>query len=278
MPVKSRYFPTNDEKNAAYAARRWQNKQSGFSRLLATITGLLNTSRPHLTWISPDKMSLLHKIPVIGVVGGIGSGKSFFAQTLAKEKNVVIVDADVVGHRLLLRPEIRRRIQERFGDEVVATDGSIQRRSLAKMVFGDSPEQIRSKADLEAIVHPPLAAELHQQIAEAQASGQADAIILDAAILLEAGWRDFCDAVVMIEVSPEIRLQRVQTTRGWSKDDLNAREASQFSLEQKRAAADYVLVNEGSEEEVARQALQVFKQIIDSQKMIERKNSISNSQ
>jgi dephospho-CoA kinase len=210
-------------------------------------------------------MSSTRKIPVIGVVGGIGSGKSFFAQTLAKRKNVAIVDADVVGHRLLLRPEIRQRIRERFGDEVVATDGSIQRRSLAKMVFGNSPEQIQSKADLEAIVHPPLAAELHQQIADARAAGCVDAIILDAAILLEAGWRDFCDAVVMIEVPFETRLQRVQTTRNWCEADLHAREASQLPLDQKRAAADYVLVNEGPEDVLEVRSLQVLKQIIDSQ-------------
>ncbi|MDB5388277.1 MAG: Dephospho-CoA kinase [Planctomycetaceae bacterium] len=224
-------------------------------------------------------MSLQRKIPVIGVVGGIGSGKSFFAQTLAKQKNVVIVDADVVGHRLLLRPEIRQRIRERFGDEVFAADGSIQRRSLAKMVFGDSPEQVRSKADLEAIVHPPLAAELQQQITAAQAAGCADAIILDAAILLEAGWRDFCDAVVMIEVSPEIRLQRVQANRGWTEAEFRAREGNQLSVEQKRAAADYVVVNNGNRDsaaekngpenekpgdELTQRCLQVFKCIMNS--------------
>jgi len=201
-------------------------------------------------------------IPVIGVVGGIGSGKSFFAQTLAKRGNVVIVDADVVGHELLLRPEIRQRIRERFGDDVFATDGSIQRRSLAKLVFGSSPEQIRSKADLEAIVHPPLASELQKQITAAQTAGQADAIILDAAILLEAGWRKFCNAVVMIEVSPEVRFQRVQATRGWSREEFDSREATQFTIEEKRAAADYVILNEGSEDNVADQCSQVLKAIL----------------
>jgi len=190
-------------------------------------------------------MSALERIPVIGVVGGIGSGKSFFAQTLAKHKNVVIVDADVVGHDLLFRPEIRQRIRDRFGDEVFAEDGSIQRRSLARKVFGSSPEHVQSKADLEAIVHPPLAAELHRQITAAQVANRSDAIILDAAILLEAGWRRFCDAVVMVEVPREIRLQRVQTTRGWTDADLQAREASQWPLEKKRAAATYVIENVG---------------------------------
>lgn len=209
-------------------------------------------------------MSISREIPVIGVIGGIGAGKSFFAETLAKRKNVVIVDADVVGHHLLLRPDIRQRIVERFGDQVLAADGSIQRRSLARLVFGESPEQKRSKADLEAIVHPPLAAELHQQIAKAKTSGDSDAIVLDAAILLEAGWRKICDAVVMIEASPETRLQRVRQTRGWSESDLMTREATQLPLESKREQADYTVLNEGTEDEIARRIMDVFQQIIDS--------------
>lgn len=203
-----------------------------------------------------------NSIPVIGVIGGIGSGKSFFAQTLAKRKNLVIVNADAVGHRVLERPEVRERIRERFGDSVVEA-GNINRRALGRMVFGDSPEHMRAKTDLEAIVHPPLAAELHRQILEAQATGQAEAIILDAAILLEAGWRKFCDAVVMIDVPPELRWQRVQTTRGWSHSEFEAREASQLSIAEKRAAADYIVKNVGSEDEVAQQCLQVFNRITD---------------
>ncbi|MES2793092.1 MAG: dephospho-CoA kinase [Planctomycetota bacterium] len=204
-----------------------------------------------------------HVIPVIGVVGGIGSGKSFFAQTLAKRKNLVIVNADAVGHALLERPEIRDRIQERFGDGVIAADGKISRRALGQVVFGQSLEHAAAKADLEAIVHPPLAAELHRQILEAQAAGQAEAIILDAAILLEAGWRKFCDALVMIDAPPELRWQRVQMTRGWSHSEFEAREASQLSISEKRAAADYIVRNVGSEDEVAQQCLQVLNKIMD---------------
>lgn len=202
-------------------------------------------------------------IPVIGVIGGIGSGKSFFAQTLAKRKNLVIVNADAVGHALLERPEIRQRIHERFGNGVIAADGNINRRALGQMVFGNTPDHVRAKTDLEAIVHPPLAAELHRQILEAQAAGQAEAIILDAAILLEAGWRKFCDAVVMIDVPSELRWQRVQTTRGWSRAEFDSREANQMSTSDKRAAADYIVRNVGTEDEVARQCLQVLNSITD---------------
>lgn len=202
-------------------------------------------------------------IPVIGVVGGIGSGKSFFTQALAKRKNLVIVNGDAVGHALLLRPEIRTRILDRFGASVIAADGSINRRVLGQLVFGTTPEQVRAKADLEAIVHPPLTAELQRQISEAQAAGHADAIILDAAILLEAGWRKFCNAVVMMDVPFETRWQRVQATRGWSLSEFQAREASQLSISEKQAAADYTIKNVGPEDEVAEQCLQVWNQIMD---------------
>ncbi len=202
-------------------------------------------------------------IPVIGVVGGIGSGKSFFTQTLAKRKNLVIVNGDAVGHALLLRPEIRARIRDRFGASVIAADGNINRRVLGQLVFGTTPEQVRAKADLEAIVHPPLTAELQRQISEAQAAGHADAIILDAAILLEVGWRKFCNAVVMIDVPSEIRWQRVHATRGWSLSEFQAREASQMSIAEKQAAADYTIRNVGPEDEVAEKCLQVWNQIMD---------------
>lgn len=202
-------------------------------------------------------------IPVIGVVGGIGSGKSFFAQTLAKRKNLVIVDGDAVGHALLLRPEIRQRIRDRFGTGVIAADCSINRRALGQLVFGTTPEQAQAKTDLEAIVHPPLAAELQRQITEARAVGHADAIILDAAILLEAGWREFCDAVVMVDAPPELRWQRVHANRGWTLAEFQAREASQMPVADKHAAADFVVRNVGPEDEVAEQCLQVWNQIMD---------------
>lgn len=208
-------------------------------------------------------MPVQKSIPVIGVVGGIGSGKSFFAQTLAKRKNLVIVNADAVGHAVLERPEICQQIQKRFGQAVVAADGSINRRALGRLVFGTSPEQKLAKADLESIVHPPLATELHRQILEAQAAGHVDAIILDAAILLEAGWRRFCDFVVMIDVPAELRWQRVQATRGWTRSEFESREASQLPIADKRAAADFIVKNVGPEDEVARQCLQIIEQITD---------------
>ena len=208
-------------------------------------------------------MPLARPIPVIGVVGGIGSGKSFFAQTLAKRKNVVIVNADAVGHALLERSEIRERIRDRFGAGVIAADGTINRRGLGQLVFGTTPEHARGKTDLEAIVHPPLAAELHRQIQAAQAAGLAEAIILDAAILLEAGWRKFCNAVVMFDVPPELRWQRVQSARGWTRSEFESREANQLPIAEKRAAADYIVTNVGPEDEVAEQYLQVLKRITD---------------
>lgn len=208
-------------------------------------------------------MSSAKYIPVIGVVGGIGSGKSFFAQTLAKRKNLVIVNGDAVGHAVLLRPEIRERIKGRFGEQIMAADGTINRRILGQLVFGTTAEQVQAKTDLESIVHPPLTAELQRQITEARAAGHADAIILDAAVLLEVGWRKFCDAVVMIDTPPEVRWHRVNTTRGWSQAEFEAREASQMSLADKQAASDYVIRNVGPEEEVAQQCLQVWNSIMD---------------
>ena len=201
--------------------------------------------------------------PVIGVVGGIGSGKSFFTNTLAHVKNVAIVNGDAIGHEVLKLPEIQRKLVDRFGGSILAVDGAINRKVLAGFVFGSDPEHVRAKADLEAIVHPPLHAELRRRISEARDSRQHSAIILDAAILLEAGWRSECDRVVYLNVPWDVRLQRVRATRGWRAEDLRAREASQWSQDAKKAAADYILDNFGPPEVVQERILHLFDRIMD---------------
>lgn len=203
------------------------------------------------------------QIPVIGVVGGIGAGKSFFTQTLAKWKNVAIVDADAVGHAVLLLPEVRQRLQARFGPQILTAEGHINRRALAQIVFGPAPEHRQAKLDLEAVVHPLIAAEIQRQITTLQHSHTAEAILLDAAILLETGWRQMCNAIVYVDAPLEIRRQRVLTTRGWSPAELEAREANQLPLAEKRAAADYFLENVGPPDLVTERCLQVYSKIMD---------------
>jgi len=201
--------------------------------------------------------------PVIGLVGGIGSGKTFLARSLADGHNIVTVEGDAAGHEVLKQDSVKAEIRREFGEGVFAPDGTINRRALGRLVFGASPERQAARARLERIVHPKIEEILRQQIAEAQQNPEVEAIILDAAILLEAGWDRLCDSVIFLDVPTEQRLERVQQNRGWSFDEFLTREASQLSLELKRAKADYVVDNSGPPEKAVTQIRQIYSQIMD---------------
>ncbi len=187
-------------------------------------------------------------VPVIGLTGAIGAGKSQVASLLA-ERGAVVIDADVVGHEVLEQPEIRRRIIERFGTAVVVggsepavASGSVNRRVLASIVFASRYDL----DDLEAIVHPPMRRQFQAIIDREQSRGLAPAVVLDAAILLEAGWDNLCDLVVFVAASQAVRLARVASRRGWTAEVLKAREAAQWPLERKLDRADTVIHNESN--------------------------------
>lgn len=186
---------------------------------------------------------------MIGLIGGIGAGKSFVAEAMAR-RGAQVLDADAIGHALLEQAPSRDLVLKRFGDRILdtatAVDGParIDRRALGRLVFADPV----AKRDLEAILHPRMRRTFERAIARAVRLGRARAMVLDAAILLEAGWNEFCDAVVFVDASREQRLARLSAQRGWGPDVLDARERSQWPLEQKRRQADHVLGNEANPE------------------------------
>lgn len=200
--------------------------------------------------IPPASVSSRLQPPVIGVLGGIGSGKSAIAQSLSKTFRTLVLDADKVGHEVLNLPVIQERIRNRFGDEVFSATGIVDRRALAAKVFGTEEVQQQARRDLNALVHPAIRAQLLQQIQHADS--ELDLLILDAAVMLEAGWGDLCDAIVFVDAPFEARLARVQQ-RGWSEDELRRREASQMSLDDKRRRADLVIDNSGHIEDGVRE-------------------------
>ncbi len=181
--------------------------------------------------------------PVVGLVGGVGSGKSTLTRRAAELFGLVAIDGDAAGHRALADSTVKFHIQRHFGESVLASDGTIDRAALAALVFGTSSEHERNKAMLEQLTHPVICREFHQRIASARATA-APAVLLDAAVLLEAGWRDLCDAVLFIDVPDHLRRSRV-AARGWSEAHWRRREASQLSLAEKRRQADAVIDNSG---------------------------------
>lgn len=189
----------------------------------------------------------------------MGAGKSSVVRNV-KSLRLHLIDADRIGHEQLAVEEIRDQIVKVFGTQILDSSGSISRPSLAAQVFGDSPEKQLRRQELNSIVHPAIRSEIRRQINSAPQD--VDAIILDAALLLEAGWADECDAVIFIDTSLEQRQKRVAQTRGWSLDELQRREASQLSLEEKRRRSDYCVNNSGEISVAAHQMEQALIRII----------------
>lgn len=193
-----------------------------------------------------------HAIPVIGIVGGVGSGKSSVAKTLAELAPTAIIEADKLGHQALELPNVKEKLRQRFGDEIFDADGNVIRTQLAKRVFGDDAATQAARADLEAITHPEISRLTEEQIAQHRVDNRFRWIVLDAALLLEAGWQTHCDAVVFVDMAADRRKELVKTRRGWSEDEWRRREASQWPVERKRAASDLVISNNGLLDEAGR--------------------------
>jgi dephospho-CoA kinase len=160
-----------------------------------------------------------------------------------------VISGDEAGHEALLQPELRSRIVQRWGPGILDSSGAIERRKLGKIVFADQEQ----RRELEEIVFPWIKARLQECIEQAQADPQVQLIVLDAAVMLEAGWGTKCDRIVFVDAPPEVRLERVQRQRGWTQQELAARELAQLPLQAKAARADFVLDNSGSQEQLLRQ-------------------------
>ncbi len=165
------------------------------------------------------------------------------ARWLGARRDIVVVDADDIGHRVLEDDPVKQQIRQRFGDLVLDEKGEVNRAALGRHVFGSAAEVRQARSDLEKIVHPRIRVSLERMIREARASGEIEAIILDAAVLLEAGWDELCDAVVFVDAGYRQRLERVAESRGWDEQEFALRESSQLSLVAKQAASDETIKN-----------------------------------
>ncbi|MBI1346038.1 dephospho-CoA kinase [bacterium] len=183
-------------------------------------------------------------VPVVGIIGGIGSGKSSVARWVAEHHSGRVIDADQLGHLVLKDPAIIASLSAAFGSSILTPQGEIDRKSLASLVFGEEASQEDARRQLEQIVHPAIRRAMEQRLAEIDPQTD-QLVLLDAAVLLEAGWSDICDAILFIDTPLETRRKRVARQRGWSPEELERRERSQWSLERKQAAATAVLPNTG---------------------------------
>ena len=198
---------------------------------------------------------------IIGILGGVASGKSVVANRL-RELGAAVLDADVVAHEVLDEAEVQSAIRQRFGAEVFTAGGQVARGALAKVVFADDAAGSDALADLEAIMHPRIGERVAEKMREIQAEGSAKAIVLDAAVMMKAGWHKLCDVLLFVDVSPDVRVERSKA-RGWSDAEVAAREARQTPVEQKRAAADVVIDNSGELSDTFAQVDRFWREFID---------------
>ncbi len=188
---------------------------------------------------------------LVGLTGGIGSGKSTVSALLA-ERGAVVVDADAIVREVQApgRP-VFTAIVERFGEGVVAADGGLDRQALADIVFGDD----EALAALNAIVHPAVGAEIARRLEEA--AGTDHIVVLDVPLLVESG-RDDLHETIVVDLDEEVAVARAVTHRGMRADDVRARIARQASREERRARATILVDNHGTPEELERRVDEVW--------------------
>jgi dephospho-CoA kinase len=191
---------------------------------------------------------------VIGLTGGIGSGKSTVSAMLA-ERGAVVIDADAIT-RELQQPgtHVLAAMVERFGPGILGAEGQLDRQAVADLVFNDAD----ALADLGAIVHPAVGAEIAARL---QVEADTDHIVvLDVPLLVESGRGDMA-ALVVVDVDPDVAVQRVVAQRGMREDDARARMARQASREDRLDRADEVLDNSGSIEYLQTQVAALWERL-----------------
>ena len=181
----------------------------------------------------------------VGVTGGIASGKSTVTAMLA-EVGAAVIDADQLGHRAYAPgTETFRHVVDAFGDGIVGTDGAIDRRALGALAFG-RPDQMRRLTD---IVWPAIRKLATEELAALRRRG-VEVAVLEAALLIEAGWHDLVDEVWVLSVPPVVARERLKERDGWSDEEADRRIRAQMPNAEREAHADVVLHTDCSLDEV----------------------------
>jgi len=195
--------------------------------------------------------------PIIGLAGGIGSGKSYIAGLFA-ELGCGVIDSDAQVREVYRDPDVLSTIRSWWGDGVIGPDGQADRRGIAARVFDDPRERQR----LEALIHPRVDALRRHRMKEFAIDPKIVAFVWDTPLLFEAGLQDRCDAVIFIETPFEERVKRVAGSRGWDASELQRREKLQWPLDRKREISDDVLQNTADAGDIRRQVRDVLSRVL----------------
>ena len=183
---------------------------------------------------------------LIGVAGGIASGKSLVSEQLTR-LGAEVLDADRAGHDVLRDPEVTEAIRRRWGDDVFDAAGEIDRNEVAKIVFAPPPAGPEELTYLEQLTHPRIGQRLRERMITLAHGRQSLVAVLDAPVMFKAGWDKLCDKILFVDSPRELRLARAKS-RGWSEAEFDAREAVQELLDAKRSRAEVIIDNSSSPE------------------------------
>lgn len=194
---------------------------------------------------------------IVGLTGGVASGKSVVSQIL-KEEGAYLIDADQIARELVQpRTPAWKELIKAFGKDILQKDGSIHRKKLAAKVFSD-PEQ---RNLLNRIIHPWIKKEMDRRV---QAIGQKDPeaiVVIDAPLLIETGSHREMNKVIVVTSTEEQQIERLREREGMNPEEAKRIIASQISTEEKVSVADFVIQNEGSLEDVERKTREVFQEL-----------------
>ncbi len=200
---------------------------------------------------------MFHGKPIIGITGGIGSGKSLVASCFG-EIGCLVISADEQVRQAYQDPAIIAELRNWWGQDVLTPDGQLNRRKVADIVFEDDLQRQR----LEKLIHPRVNELRQRRMNQAAADPQVRAIVWDTPLLFETGLRGGCDAIVFVESPLPQRLERVGRGRGWNEAELLRREKSQWPLDKKREISDYIIDNTADADYVRRQVSEVLFRIL----------------
>lgn len=199
-----------------------------------------------------------NKKAVIGILGGIGAGKSTTAAEF-ESLGCGLIDADKIAHELLDEPDIKQKIIEAFGGSILDTDNKISRKKLAEIVFAD-----RGKlTQLNNIIHPAVLAKAEELIEEFNSRNEVKAIVLDMPLLVEVGWEKRCEKLIFIDCNEVKRAERSKKTHYFDKNQLKIRENLQISLDKKQAIAENTIDNNSELSSLKKQVAEIFSKIVE---------------
>lgn len=193
------------------------------------------------------------KKPIIGILGGVGSGKSTVAAEFARS-GCAVIDADEIAHNLLDKKELRNKVVARFGRKILSRSGKIDRKKLSDIVFADA----KKLSALNRIIHPLVFKEVTKLIKRANRQSKVKAIVLDMPLLMEVGWAKRCDKLIFVKCRQKIRVERAKKAGILGVGTLKNREKFQISLDKKESIADNTIDNNSGFSALAGQVTDIF--------------------